>query len=314
MKNTTSYPGFMATAMAVRSYKYEVPVMNDVHMISQCILRALKDVPSNFIKQAGRYPEYEQNISKLGCPKELVEKYSDLDVTITRGSGSALAYFVKPNTIILQYVPGLVDDATKDYRSALRGLDVVITHETRHFVDYNSNLHRKAIDAKKDVSDSSFKGYWNKEYEIDARLTSLLLRVDRLYKGSALLALQGKVDALTKEHRKLLLGRFFDFFIYLASVDSKLSVQNLSLHLLDAEGRKEVEGKCEEFFKYLKIEYGMALKTVKSDQVTNEMKKAWTELHQQLQKQGSRDRVQNDSDDKAQIKKIVVDGKKGRRK
>lgn len=274
-------------AMAVRPYTYEAPILKDVREMAQAIRRSLKNVPANYVHKGylRRKPVYEAMLSELGVPKEVMSRYPDLCVTIAPGTDASQGYFSPTlNTIQLTYSQAMVDATIVDYRPVFRGLDVVIEHELRHYVDYSSGLHKAAMHEIKDgIKDSSYTGYYSQEHEIDARLTSLFLKVNTLFKGSALLALNNKVDTMTKEHRALLLN-FNAFWLWLLKYDRKLSIESIAERHLTREAMIETEGKSKEFWKFMREEYGMAFRIVKADEVTPAQKKAWIALHREVNK------------------------------
>lgn len=288
-------------AMAVRPYQQEAPVLKDVHDMAQAIRRSLKNVPENYTRTGTlrRKPVYEAMLSSLGVPAEITKRYPDLTVTIAPGTDSAHGFFSPTlNTIQLTYSPAMIDETVVDYRNAFRGLDVVIEHELRHYVDHSTGLHREAMKKIKDgIKDDSFTGYYAQEHEIDARLTSLFLKVNTLFKGSALMALNNKVDAMSKEHRSLLLD-FPAFWAWLLKYDRKLSLASIDTRYLPREALLETEGKSKEFWKFMREEYGMAFRIVKASEVTPAQKKAWVALHKEANK--------TSQEDATKIKKIAT--------
>lgn len=275
---------YVVEAMAVRSREYEVPILEDVHAMAQCIRRALKNVPGNFDTHDNyKKPYFTSKLSLLGCDKNIIKKYGDLDIAILPGTSNASAMFYpKALAIHLTYVPSMVDSTIIDYRPVLRSLDTAIEHELRHFVDYVTGLHKKAMDDLSRNPDKSHTGYYSSEHEIDARLTSLFIKINSLFKGSALLALQGKIDAMTKKHRELLMNDYVGFWSWILDEDRKLSIRSIDARYLDKPAQDEVYGKTHEFWMFLKEAYGMALRIVKADKVTKQQKKAWDKLHAEL--------------------------------
>lgn len=290
-------------AMAVRSYKYEGPILKDVHTIAQVIRKSLKDVPGNYRKtyKVRGKQAYEAKISQLGVPADLIKRYSDLTVVIGPGTSKAQGMFIpKQDTISLTYSFAMIDETVIDFRPALRSLDVVIEHELRHYVDFHTGLHRDAMMQNSGNEDSSYTGYYSQELEVDARLTALFLKINRLFRGSALLALNNKIDSMTKEHRTMLTS-FDKFWTWLVVYDRKMaSGASMDARFLSTEALMESKGKSEEFWKFLREEYGMAFRLVKASEVTPAQKKAWTELHKELGKK------QPDAKDVAKITKIAT--------
>lgn len=269
--------------MAVRSYKYEGPIIKDVHVMARAVKKMILDVPGNMTLRSyerGK-PVYTCRLSKLDVPESLVSvtkesKYGDLYIELAPSDKSAVAWFIPPETIRLMYSSAGVDDKTVDFRPYLAGFDQAVEHEIRHFCDEVLKTHKsKSLDR---THEGSYAEYYNYEHEIDARLTSLFVRVDMLFRGSSLMALQGRVDAMSKSHHMLLKSGFDAFFAWLKSYSNKVGIDCFSMIKYTAENREEVVGKCKEFYKFLHEEYGMALRVVKSDEVTPAQKKAWKAL------------------------------------
>lgn len=186
-------------------------------------------------------------------------------------------------SISLTYSPDMIDDSIVNYESALRGLVGVIEHELRHFVGYSIGIDKEAMD-NFTRPDTSFTDYYNKEYELDARLTALFISIARLVRGSALLAIQNKVDSMSKTHHELLKNGPEHFYRFCLTHDRKSEHKAMLDHILTPEMKKEAEGKCKEFYKYLFEKYAMALRAVKKEDVTKDMKAAWTDLHKAVPK------------------------------
>ena len=299
----------VVTAMAVRSYQYEGPILKDVQVIAQCIKRSLSDVPANYGTAGKRFGKqcFSAKISELGVPANIVKRYDDLVVAIEPGSTSALGlFFPGKNTIQLTYSPAMVDATTTNFKSMFRGLDVVIEHELRHFVDYCTGLHLADLLKPQDRKDGSFDQYYNTELELDARLTALYLKADTLFRGSAILALQGHVDKMSKQQHNQLKD-FNAFWSWLIGFDVKLDSLAAMQHGLSRENWKEAEGKSKEFWKFLREEYGMAFKAIPVQEVTPAMKTAWLKLVEKS-KHASTEDASTDSTTKKAITKIA--GKK----
>jgi hypothetical protein len=291
----------IVTAMAVRSYKKEGPWLEDIHTMAQCIRRSLKNVPENYsrphnyqnrqpsVMRVSNYkvspkPVYEAQLRSLGCPKDVLDKYGDLLIRIEPGTGDARGVFYKPGSaepeavIVLTYVGNMVDSTVVDYSTVFRGLSSTIEHELRHFVDYSTGTHKKAMDTLKE--DLTFADYYNHEHELDARLTALFVKIAQLFRGSALLAIQKNVvDAMSKSHHDLLKNGKEAFYRFCREYDVKSGQRAMLSNILTKEMQAEAEGKCHEFYEYLRVKYGMALRAVRKEDVTKEMKDAWADLH-----------------------------------
>ena len=270
----------VVTGMAVRSYRVEGPILKDVHTMAQLIKRSLLDVRKNynFGGNIVRKPVFQSSLSELGCPASILKTYGDLVISIQPGESRALGlYYPTLGKIVITYSPSSVDDTVTDFRSALRGFDLVIEHELRHFCDHRLGIHD--LGKKDENPDSgSFKEYYNKEHEIDARLTSLFVRVDTLFRGSAIMALKGKIDALSKEHHNLLKGSFDSFLSWLYKKDRETGINAITISCLTPWTTGQIEGKSNEFWKFLIEEYGMALRVTKKEEVTPDQKRAWVNL------------------------------------
>lgn len=297
----------VVTAMAVRSYKVEGPLLEDIHEMAQVIRRSLKNVPANYTFTSKNYygkgaarnkPRYVATLEELGLSEELVKKYGPLKITIEPGDAAAVGMYYRPqpgladHVISLTYSPAMIDDSVVNYESAFRGLSATIEHELRHFVDYVTGIGKKSMDEK--GRSVSYNDYYNLEHELDARLTALFITIARLVRGSALLALKNKVDSMSKKHHELLKNGENNFYKFILEYDYS-SKHNAIVHsMLNETMRKEAEGKCKEFYKYLFEKYAMALRAVKKEDVTPAMKKAWADLHKASSK-----------NDETAIKKIV---------
>lgn len=297
----------VVTAMAVRSYKVEGPILEDVHEMAQIIKKSLKNVPGNYKETTKNYfgvgaarnkPRYISTLEELGASEELVKKYGTLIVVIEPGGNDSLGTFYRPQpgidaaTISLTYSPAMIDDSVVNYESAFRGLSQTIEHELRHYVDFATGIGKKSMENK--GREASYSDYYNLEHELDARLTALFINIARLIRGSALLALKNKIDSMSKKHHELLKNGEDNFYRFLLSYDNSSKHNAMVQYLLNDTMKKEAEGKCKEFYKYLFEKYAMALKAVKKEDVTPAMKKAWADLH----KESSRN-------DETAIKKIV---------
>jgi hypothetical protein len=138
--------------------------------------------------------------------------------------------------------------------------------------------------------------------ELDALLTALYLKADTLFRGSAILALQGHVDAMSKQQHNQL--RDFDaFWSWLIDYDKKLGGVAAMQHGLSKLNWKEAEGKSREFWKFLREEYGMAFKAVAVKEVTPAMKTAWLRLVEKAKRGQATEPV--DSATKKTITKIA---------
>lgn len=269
--------------MAVRSYKYEGPIIKDVHVMSRAVKKMLLDVPGNMDLKGTKQgkPVYTCLLGDLDVPSALVSnaedsKYGNLEIELSPADKSAVAWFIPPSKIQLMYSSAGVDFKTVDFRPYLAGFDQAVEHELRHFCDEVLKTHKSKHSDR--THEGSYSEYYNYEHEIDARLTSLFVKVDMLFRGSSLLVLQGKIDSMSKSHHNLLKAGFDSFLDWLRTYSNKVGVDCFTMFKYTAENRKDVVGKCEEFYKFLIEEYGMALRVVKADSVTPEQTRAWKEL------------------------------------
>lgn len=283
----------VVTSMAVRSYKYEGEIIKDIHSMSRIIKMAFKDAPrymnrdSSFKAGAPAYAQTFEYLAKnLGTASDvkISDKYKEMngDIIVTlvpaASKDAGMAYFIYPNMIQISYAVSMLGAQSKhvtDFLPYLRGFDIAVEHELRHLVDSFKKTYGsgKLPNTKKTGSMSE---YFNFEHEIDARITSLFVKLDQQFRGSALLALQGKVDAASKEHHKMLKANRDAFYLYCRRMDDKYDTQVVVM--LTPENLEEVYGKCHEFQKFLIEEYGMALRVTKTGDITPAQRKAWTAL------------------------------------
>lgn len=288
-----------AVAMAVRNYKVEEPVYKEVQDLELAIRKSVH--PTRFytnydivgMNKAG-HPTFVCFFKHLpGLRDDLKQKYNKYFVQIEPSYTMADGYF-SGNMIALTYNPNAYFPKCK-MKELIVSLNSTLSHELRHLVDDMNGTFAvpwKTIDPNKD-----YAGYYNSEHEVEARVTALFLIVNKLIMVSAKKLLKdGFVDTVTKTHNKILKD-FDSFFKYLKAIDKEMRA-NVFGTQLSVENYEEVEGKSREFWKLMREDYGMALRSIESTEVTEDMKAKWLALMESTKSQ---------IETKTDIKKIVQD-------
>lgn len=305
---------YESTAMAVRQKSFEAPIISLVVDIEKHIVRSLKSVPQFYAYSPNSVGKGKMLwVSKLGkIWKDAPAPYCDLFIEITDVRTTAMGVFQRnpsfdpmaragtreasPGVVRIYTSPGVYAPGKEDYLKDLRGLNRVLSHEIRHCVDfcYDTDEFRtapKPQDPKRD-----YRGYYNVEHELDARLTALFVRINSSFRGSALLALKSKIDDLSRKHRELLMD-VNAFVPWVRKYDADKGLDSLNPNVMNPEKDNEANGKIRVFHEYLVDEYGMALKAIPKSEVTPARSEKWKALKAS---------IVDTKDDLDAIKKIVT--------
>lgn len=297
-----------AYAMAVRNYKIEEPIYKEVAALEHSIRRSLHPrrfsatyVPLSRNKQG--VPSYRAWFDNLPDMRpDLREKYKNYSVLIEPSYTMNMGLFDKGGQLIQitfnpnAFFPGM------DLRTIMIRLDEVLLHELRHLVDDMNKTHKQPW--KHFDPSSDYHNYYNSEHEVDARVTALFLTVNKLFLGSARKLLkENKVDVVTKQHNQALMS-VENFMKYMKAIDAELAGRpenRVYNSRLTTENTEEVEGKTREFWKLMREDYGMALRSVLKEDVTEDMRTKWLALLESTKSQ---------VETKTDIKKIVEEDAK----
>lgn len=289
----------VVTAMAARPVAEEGPKIRDCGSIADIILNAMKK-SDQFFKKVERYEPvisgsqlrqnkvkdyyFDTKLSRLPGAAKYVTKYGDLDITVAPSDGDEAGGFQPlSETIKISMKRGAVTPDTVNIAPLITTDIGTLVHELRHWADARTGTYDfLRISMDKSGQPKDFTSYYSSEYEVDARLADLLVRVDRGLLNVALAAISGKPNPLTKVFAEAIKtpAAFVDFVIKSDIGFSKTSKHFLALSRksLTEEAFEDACDKIRELWKMFYDEYGMAFKVIPKAEVTRKQLDAWKSL------------------------------------